>query len=57
MILTNIVICGSSGTMGKVINTIISTRDDSKVVAGIDKYGEGTTDFPVVATRYRDNWL
>ena len=50
MILTNIVICGSSGAMGKVINNIISTRDDSKVVAGIDKYGEGTTDFPVVAT-------
>ena len=50
MILTNIVICGSSGAMGKVINTIISTRDDSKVVAGIDKYGESTTDFPVVAT-------
>ena len=38
------------GAMGKVINNIISTRDDSKVVAGIDKYGEGTTDFPVVAT-------
>ena len=38
MILTNIVICGSSGAMGKVINNIISTRDDSKVVAGIDKY-------------------
>ena len=50
MILTNIVICGSSGAMGKVINNIISTRDDSKVVAGIDKYGESTTDFPVVAT-------
>ena len=51
MILMNIVICGSSGAMGKVINDhLISTRDDSKVVAGIDKYGESTTDFPVVAT-------
>ena len=48
MILTKIVICGSSGKMGKVINNIISTRDDSKVVAGIDKSTEGTTDFPVV---------
>ena len=35
----DIVICGSSGAMGKVINTIISTRNDSKLVAGIDKYG------------------
>ncbi len=50
MILTNIVICGSSGKMGKVINNIISTRDDCKVVAGIDKYKEGSTDFPVVTT-------
>jgi 4-hydroxy-tetrahydrodipicolinate reductase len=50
MILTNIVICGSSGKMGKVIHNIISTRDDCKVMAGIDKYAEGSTDFPVVTT-------
>ncbi|MFB9986458.1 4-hydroxy-tetrahydrodipicolinate reductase [Bacillus benzoevorans] len=48
--MTNIVICGSSGKMGKVIHNIISTRDNCKVVAGIDKYTEDTADFPVVAT-------
>jgi 4-hydroxy-tetrahydrodipicolinate reductase len=50
MILTNIVICGSSGKMGKVINNIISTRDDCNVVAGIDKHTEDSTQFPVVST-------
>ena len=50
MILTNIVICGSSGKMGKVIHNIISTRDDCQVVAGIDRDTESTTDFPVVTT-------
>lgn len=50
MILTNIVICGSSGKMGRVIHNIISTREDCNVVAGIDKYSEGSTDFPVVTT-------
>ena len=48
--MTNIVICGSSGAMGKVIHNIISTRDDCKVVAGIDRYAGGSTDFPVVST-------
>ena len=36
--------------MGKVIHNIISTRDDCKVVAGIDRYAGGSTDFPVVST-------
>ena len=36
--------------MGRVIHNIISTREDCNVVAGIDKYSEGSTDFPVVTT-------
>lgn len=50
MILTNIVICGSSGAMGKVIHNIVSTKDNCQVVAGIDKFAGDSTDFPVVAT-------
>lgn len=46
--MTNIVISGSSGKMGKVIANIISTRDDCGVVAGIDKNLEENTGFPVV---------
>ena len=43
-------ISGSSGKMGKVIENIISTRDDCVVVAGIDKNPEASTYFPVVVT-------
>ena len=46
--MTNIVINGSSGKMGKVIDNIISMREDCVVVAGIDKNPEIGTDFPVV---------
>lgn len=48
--MTNIVISGSSGKMGKVIDNIISTREDCVVVAGIDKNPEEGTHFPVVET-------
>ena len=43
-------ISGSSGKMGKVIDNIISMRDDCVVVAGIDKHPEESTHFPVVDT-------
>ena len=46
--MNNIVISGSSGKMGKVIENIISIRDNCVVVAGIDKYPEIGTHFPVV---------
>ena len=48
--MTNIVISGSSGQMGKVIDNIVSTRDDCVVVAGIDKNPEEISHFPVVVT-------
>lgn len=50
MILTNIVICGSSGKMGRVIHNIISSRNDCQVVAGIDRNTESAAEFPVVET-------
>ena len=46
----NIVICGCSGKMGKVINTIISNRDDCEVIGGIDKNTEQYADFSIVTT-------
>lgn len=44
----NIAICGACGKMGRVINDIISNRDDCKVIAGVDKVAEKYADFPVV---------
>lgn len=45
----NVTICGCSGHMGKVINDIISKRDDCSVCAGIDKVTEKYADFPIVS--------
>ena len=44
--MTNIVISGANGKMGKVINNVISLRDDCRVIAGIDINTE-------VGTRYK----
>ena len=46
--MTNIAICGACGKMGRVINDIITNRDDCKVVAGVDKIAEAYADFPIV---------
>lgn len=45
--MTNIVVCGVCGKMGRFIVDVISTRDDCKVIAGIDKFGEAYGYFPV----------
>ncbi len=47
--MTNIVLCGALGKMGRVLANIISARDDCRVCAGID-IGEGQADFPIVKT-------
>lgn len=46
--MTNIVICGANGKMGKTIYSCIHERNDCKVVAGIDIYTEQYADFPIV---------
>ena len=46
--MTNIVICGANGHMGRVIADVISGRDDCKVIAGIDKVTAQYADFPIV---------
>lgn len=45
--MTNIVISGANGKMGKVINSIISGREDCRVVAGIDIFTEKYADFEI----------
>ncbi len=47
--MTNVVISGCCGKMGRVINDIISNRSDTKVIAGIDKVYEKYSDFTVVS--------
>ena len=48
--MTNIVLCGANGRMGKMIYSCISERSDCKVVGGIDNYTESYADFPIVAS-------
>lgn len=45
-----IILSGCNGHMGKVIQNVVSLRDDCKVVAGIDLNTEQTGDFPVYAS-------
>lgn len=45
--MTRIIITGACGKMGKVIQDIVSKRDDSVVVAGVDKFDDGNRPFPV----------
>ncbi len=47
--MTNIVICGANGHMGRVIADVISGRDDCKVLAGVDKVTAQYSDFPIFA--------
>ena len=43
----NAAVCGACGKMGRVIASVISDREDVKVVCGIDKVGAAYSDFPV----------
>ena len=45
--MTNIAVCGACGKMGHFITSIVSDRDDCRIIAGIDKFGEAYSDFPV----------
>lgn len=47
--MVKIAICGANGKMGKVINSVISGRNDCEVVAGIDIFTEKYADFPIYA--------
>ncbi len=44
--MTNIILCGCNGKMGKVVTNLVAQNDDCKIVAGIDINTESTT-YPV----------
>ena len=48
--MTNIILCGANGKMGKVISNCIKAYPECKIVAGIDLYTEGATDFPIYSS-------
>lgn len=48
--MTNIVITGANGKMGKVINSVISERDDCRVMAGIDLITDKYADFEIYSS-------
>ena len=45
--MTNIILNGACGKMGRVITKIVSERDDCKITAGVDKAPEKYSDFEV----------
>ncbi|MCR4991041.1 MAG: 4-hydroxy-tetrahydrodipicolinate reductase [Lachnospiraceae bacterium] len=48
--MTNVIMHGCNGRMGKMIASIIDGMDDVKIVAGVDVYDEGKNPFPVFKT-------
>lgn len=48
--MTNVVICGANGMMGKTVANCISKRDNCKVVAGIDINTTQYSDFPIYSS-------
>lgn len=43
----NIILCGCNGHMGKTIADVVKSRDDIKIVAGVDIKNDLTADYPV----------
>ena len=48
--MTDIILCGANGRMGKFITEAVSKRDDMRIVAGVDLNTESAAGFPVFAT-------
>ena len=48
--MTNIILCGANGKMGRVISSLAATHKGLKIVAGVDLYTDGPTDFPVYSS-------
>ena len=45
--MTRVIMHGSSGRMGKMIASIIEEREGIEIVAGVDVYDDGKSEFPV----------
>ncbi|WP_294911657.1 4-hydroxy-tetrahydrodipicolinate reductase, partial [uncultured Eubacterium sp.] len=48
--MTDIILNGCCGKMGHVIQSIVSSRDDCRIVAGVDIHDTGDSDFPVYSS-------
>lgn len=48
--MTRILLSGCSGKMGRVIAALVSEREDSQIVGGIDIVDDNTLDFPVFSS-------
>lgn len=48
--MTRIIVTGANGKMGKVIQSVVSARDDCEIVAGVDLNTEQNGIFPVYST-------
>ena len=46
--MTRIILCGANGKMGRVIQSVVSARDDCEIVAGVD-LNTNSSDFPIYA--------
>lgn len=51
--MVKIAICGCCGKMGRVVADTVAGREDCKVVAGIDVFGEQYAEFPVYKNIYQ----
>lgn len=47
--MTKIILIGCNGRMGKMITDIVAADQDATIVAGVDKYDEKLSDYPVFA--------
>jgi 4-hydroxy-tetrahydrodipicolinate reductase len=45
--MTRIIITGAYGKMGRVIQNVVSLRDDCEIVAGVDIFNDNSASFPV----------
>ena len=48
--MTNIILCGCNGKMGRAVTACVATRDDCRIVAGIDINAEQKADYPVFSS-------
>lgn len=48
--MTKIILTGACGKMGRVIQNLVANREDCTIVAGVDKYNDGTSAFPIYET-------
>ena len=48
--MTNIILCGANGKMGKVISSIVKTSENCEIVAGVDLCTEVSNGYPVYSS-------